>query len=113
MGARLDIYNSVAQSYQQYMTSTGPSAQQLKTESLERLNGFETDLMILASSAVIEAHRKLQVAQGEYDAEAFALLFQQLIKSIRRDLGHGSHYDESKLKFLMNSREDLRTTSHA
>lgn len=103
--AKLKLYPLVVQSYQQYMTSTGPTAQKIKTESLTKLNELETDLMLLASSSVIEIHRKLQAALDEYESESFALLVQQLIKSIRRDLGHASHYDESKLKFLLHASE--------
>ena len=111
MKSKLNLYKSVVEAYQQYPSMLHAPTQQTRTESIARLHQLETELAILASGPVIEAHRKLQVALEEKQEDNFARLFQQLVKSIRRDLGHGSGYDESKLRFLMQAEGETHSNT--
>jgi uncharacterized protein YciI len=108
MQAKLKIYQSVIEVYRHYL---GVELQPSPAELVARLNQLEAELTILASGPVIEAHRKLQVALEEKQEDNFAWLFQQLVKSIRRDLGHGSGYDESKLRFLMQAEGETHSSA--
>jgi len=97
MEAKLNLYMSLLGSYEQYIANP----QQAKTEILSKLSGLDTEVMILASNSVLNIHGKLESAINSHDDEIILNdLLQQLIKSIRRDLGHGPIYDDSKLKCL-------------
>ena len=114
MEAKLNLYKAVVEAYQQYPGVLHTPTQQTRAESIARLQQIETELAILASAPVIEAHRKLQVALETKQEDNFAPLLQLLVKSIRRDLGHGSGYDESKLRFLIQAEREThgRTPVH-
>lgn len=111
MKAKLNLYKSVVEAYQQYPGALHAPTQQTWTEPTARLHQLEAELTILASGPVIEAHRKLQVVLEEKQEDNFAPLFQQLVKSIRRDLGHGPGYDESKLRFLMQAEGETHSST--
>jgi hypothetical protein len=100
MEAKLNLYKSVVEAYQKNPGVLPAPTRQMQAESIARLQQLEAELTILASGPVIEAQRKLQTAFEGNETDSLATLFQQLVKSIRRDLGHGSGYDESKLRFL-------------
>ena len=98
MEAKLDLYRSLLGLYEQYFDSP----QQEKTEIVSKLARLESDVMILASNSVLNIHGKLKSALNSYeDEKKLAELLQQLIKSIRRDLGNGAIYDDSRLKYLL------------
>lgn len=102
--AKLILYISLVGLYEQYISGSQQPAQQTQTETITKLSELEAELLILASSAVIDVHGKLKAAvKNRGKSEKLAVLFQQFVKSIRRDLGHGPNYDESKLKFLVTS----------
>jgi flagellar motor component MotA len=98
--AKLELYKPVIQSYQQYIKAIYPLTQQVQTESLAKLNDLDIEMMVLASSPVMDAHHKLHNALGSHQDENLALLLQQLIKAMRRDLGHGVDYGKSRQEFL-------------
>ena len=96
--AKLNLYKSLLELYEQYIASP----QQGKTEILEKLAKLGPEMMILASNSVLNIHGKLESAiDSREDREILNGLLEQLIKSIRRDLGHGPIYDDSKLKNLI------------
>lgn len=97
--ARFALYKSVVDAYRQ---CTDTAHQPAQSELFDGLNRLEAELTILASGAVIEAQRKLRSAFENHETEAVEPLFHQLVKCIRRDLGHGSGYDESRLKFFLS-----------
>ena len=113
MEAKLNLYKSVVETYQQYPGVLHTPTQQTRVESIAGLQQLEAELTILASAPVIEAQRKLQTAIETKETDSLAILFQQLIKSIRRDLGHGSGYDESKLRFLKQDDPKYHSNIHA
>lgn len=96
--AKLNLYMSLLGLYEQYIANP----QQEKTEILSKLSKLESEMLILASNSVLNIHGKLESAINSHDDEIILNdLLQQLIKSIRRDLGHGPIYDDSKLKCLI------------
>jgi len=100
--AKLNLYMSLLGLYEQYIANP----QQGKAEILSKLSKLESEMMILASNSVLNIHGKLESAINSHDDEIILNdLLQQLIKSIRRDLGHGPIYDDSKLKCLITPRQ--------
>ena len=98
--AKLELYKPVIQSYQQYIKAIYPLTQQVQTKSLAKLNDLEIEMVVLASSPVMDAHHKLHNALGSHQDENLALLLPQLIKGMCRDLGHGVDYGKSRQEFL-------------
>ena len=99
MEAKLDLYKSLLGLYEQYLA--GP--QQGKSEILEKLDELESEVLILSGNSVLNIHGKLKSALNKHeDGKILADLLQQLIKSIRRDLGNGPVYDDSKLMDLIS-----------
>ena len=113
MEAKLNLYRSIVEVYQQFPGALHAPTQQTRAESIAKLHQLETELTILASGHVIEAQRKLQKAVEDKEVDSLTMLFQQLVKSIRRDLGHGSGYDESKLRFLRQEDRESHAGTHA
>ena len=106
MEAKLNLYKSLVALYEQYVSNEKQPSQKEKTEILTSLKKLESEMLILASSSVLSIHGKLETElHDQQGREKLVSLFQQLIKSIRRDLGHGKNYDETKLKFLINSEK--------
>ena len=104
MEAKLNLYKSLVGLYEQYISNEKQPSQKEKSEILISLKELESEMLILASSSVLGIHGKLETElHDQHCREKLISLFQQLIKSIRRDLGHGKNYDETKLKFLINS----------
>ena len=100
--AKLNLYMSLIGLYEQYIARP----QQGTAEILSRLSRLDSEVMILASNSVLSIHGKLESAINNHaDGKILSDLFQQLIKSIRRDLGHGPIYDDSKLKCLITSSQ--------
>jgi len=96
--AKLNLYKSLLGLYEQYIANP----QQGTAEILAKLGKLESEVLILASNSVLNIHGKLQSALNSHEDEKILTdLLQQLIKSIRRDLGHGPIYDDSKLKCLI------------
>lgn len=111
--AKLELYKLLIKLYQQCITIPKQPAQQDKTEILSSLNELESELLILASSSVLSVHGKLKAGLHEtIGREKLDALLQQLIKSIRYDLGHGQSYDETKLKFLISPAQ-LKNNHHS
>lgn len=98
---KIDLYKSLIGLYEQYF-SGAESGMGSQTDLLTSLAALNAELTVIAGSAVIESHRKLEAAlshcEGDDKSQA---LYQQLIKKMRLDLGHGTHIDETKLKFLV------------
>ncbi len=81
----------------------------VETETRQEFEELKAEMQILSSSSVLEAYAKLD--QAMLAGESTDILFKQLIKSMRRDLGHGSGYDENRLKFLLASNLQRATES--
>jgi len=98
---KLRLYQSLIEVYiPVFKASTQPSHQALR----DSLDALWTDLQILSTSRVLDCHTRLEAAiYDRQPSKQIEELFQKLIKAIRRDLGHGTHYDETKLKILLNS----------
>ena len=109
---KLALYKLLVKLYEQYITNSKQPSQKEKSEILTSLKELESEMLILASSSVLSIHGKLETGlHDQQDREKLVSLFQQLIKNIRRDLGHGKNYDETKLKFLINS-EQFKNNQH-
>lgn len=99
--SKIDLYKSLVGLYEQYFYGT-ESGMGSEKNLLTNLAALNADLTVIAGSAVIESHRKLEAALSHSeDSDKSQVLYQQLIKKMRLDLGHGTHIDESKLKFLV------------
>ena len=110
MEAQLEIYKPLVHLFEQYLVNDQGSTPKIITELLEKLANLESDLLILASGPVLDVHGKLVNAIGEQDSdENVNRLFQQLVRNIRRDLGHGPSSNESRLKFLVSSNRNENT----
>ena len=82
------------------------------SELLAKLDELESEVLILSGNSVLNIHGKLKSALNKHeDGKILADLLQQLIKSIRRDLGNGPVYDDSKLMDLISSGHVENTDS--
>ena len=103
-GAKLQLYKSMVEAYKPYFSYLGQPSQQCCSEVLTRLTEFEAEAQILSAGDVLGIHRKLESALRNGDErDQVDKLFQNLIKSIRRDLGHAPSHIESKLSFLVQT----------
>ena len=110
--AKLRLYKSLVEIYKPYFVSPDQPPHQVYSDVLTNLSEIKTEMQILSGGTVLGIHQKLEAAlQNRDDGEQVKILFQKLIKSIRRDLGHGSNFDESKLTFLINSSRVENTES--
>ena len=104
LDAKLRLYMSLVETYKTFLTSRDQPSQQLYSDVLTSLSKRESDMQILAAAAVLEKHEKLETALHNRDGQdRVNILFQNLIKSIRNDLGHAPGYIESKLNFLVQT----------
>ncbi len=109
MEAKLNLYKSLVRLYEQSITNP----QEGKTEILEKLSKLKSEVLILASSSVLNIHGKLEsYLNGHQEDNELTDLYQQLIKCIRRDLGHSPIYDESKLKLFITSCQHKNADRH-
>lgn len=112
---KLRLYKSLVDIYKPYFASPNQDLRQIYSDMAARLREIEAEMQILSAGAVIEVHGKLEAAlRNRDDRKQINVLYQKLIKCIRRDLGHGSNFDESKLTFLVNSGrvENTGSTGH-
>lgn len=104
LDAKLRLYMSLVETYKSFLTSRDQPSQQLHSDVLTSLSKMESDMQILAAAAVLEKHEKLETALRNRDRQDHVnTLFQNLIKSIRNDLGHAPSHIESKLSFLVQT----------
>jgi hypothetical protein len=104
LDAKLRLYRTLVETYKTFLTSVDQPSQQLYSDVLTSLSKVESDMQILAAAAVLEKHEKLETALQNRDGQdRVNALFQNLIKSIRNDLGHAPGYIESRLSFLVQS----------
>ena len=105
--AKLQLYKSLIESYRPCFEEGVEPDYQLYKDTLNKLDELQVDMQIVSSNAVIEAHQRLSTALANRDEQdRLNSLFQQLIKNVRQDLGHGSGYDETRLKFLLLSSQN-------
>lgn len=66
---------------------------------------MNAELQILSAGAVLENYAKLEAALHNREQPGkINQLIEKLIKSIRRELAHGSGHDETRLKFLVTPK---------
>jgi hypothetical protein len=104
LDAKLRLYMSLVAAYKALFTSRDQPSQQIYSDVLTSLSMIESDMQILSAAAVLENHEKLETALHSREGrDRVNELFQNLIKSIRRDLGHAPSHIESKLNFLVQT----------
>ncbi len=111
MESKIELYKSLCALYERYFSSND-SAINNQQDMLESLDAIKTEFNLIADSSVIEVYRKLESAlmkTVEYNEQL--ALYQQLIIKMRKDLGHGTHIDESRLKFLVSINKDGKADS--
>jgi hypothetical protein len=97
---KLSLYKTLLGLYEQYLAKP----QQEKNEILAKLDKLESEVLILSGNSVLNIHGKLKSALSSCEDEKILTdLLQQLLKSIRRDLGNGAIYNDSILKCLIKS----------
>ena len=110
--AKIDLYKSMAGLYEEYFSGAQSGAMKSQQDVLTRLDAINAELSVIAGSAVIEAHRKLKATlSNREDDDKSQALYQQLIKIMRHDLGHGTHIDETKMKFLLTRDQAVDSDS--
>ncbi|MDH3469535.1 MAG: hypothetical protein OES26_27230 [Gammaproteobacteria bacterium] len=99
--AKLGLYKSLVEAYATYFTASDQSS---PATIFAKLEALQAELQILSSSSVLESHGRLAAAlRDRQPRERIEDLFRKLVKNIRRDMGHGAQYDESRLKFLITT----------
>ncbi len=99
---KIDLYKTMVEVYEVYFSALQAGIKTQQQDALLKLQGKAAELNVAAGSAVIECFRKLdQSIQNHDSVDSQTSQYQQLIKKMRQDLGHGSNLDETRLKFLI------------
>lgn len=72
------------------------------SEYIGKLARLKSELVLLGSGSVLETHRKLEnlLSANSEDYNKLNGLLNQLVKNIRRDLGHRQSLEENKIKLF-------------
>ncbi|MCP4494534.1 MAG: hypothetical protein GY820_45630 [Gammaproteobacteria bacterium] len=105
--AKRQLYKTLVEGLKPFFATPDQLSQQDYSQVQDNLHGIMAEIQILASAAVLDSVSKLEIALGDrHDAEAIIAVIEKLVKNIRRDLGHGANYDETRLKYLVSSRTE-------
>ncbi len=100
VGAKINLYKTLVDLYESYLSVSQAATVQSQKETLARISELNAEMTILADSSVIKAYRNLLEAISNNEAvEKLTVLYQQLIRKMRQDIGHGTGIQESKLGF--------------
>ena len=109
---KINLYRTLVELYESYLSGSQATIAQSQKEIQIRLVELSADMTLLADSSVIEAHRKLEAAViNREDENMQRLLYQQLIRKMRQDLGHGTNIEETRLRFLVTSGQNAQSSS--
>ncbi|TKB25853.1 hypothetical protein FCL47_12210 [Desulfopila sp. IMCC35006] len=111
VGAKINLYKTLVDLYGSYLSVSQAATAQSQKKTLGRISELNAEMTILADSSVIEAHRKLVEAISNNEAvEKLTVLYQQLIRKMRQDMGHSISIEESKLRFHKTGEHFLSKT---
>jgi hypothetical protein len=104
--AKLRLYQSLVEAYKPYFADSEQTSQQTMAGVCASLDALQAEMQVLSASSVLESHGKLEAALRNREAQQLVEeMFQKLVNAIRRDLGHGAHYDESREEREGDKRE--------
>ena len=110
--AKINLYKTMVDLYESYLSGSQASTAQSQKEIQIRLGELNADMTLVADSSVIEAHRKLEAAvSNREDDNRLQPLYQQLIRKMRQDLEHCTNIEETRLRFLVNSGQTAQSGS--
>ncbi len=102
---KLRLYEALVESCRPVFAPADRPAQRAYAGALASLAAIDAEMQILAAGPVLATYGKLAAAlRDRDDPKQINSLWQRLVKSIRRDLGHGSSYDETKFKLMIVAR---------
>ncbi len=109
--ARHEVFAHAIDLYQRYIESANAINNSEQDVVLTEIARVESDIMLLAGGASLNAHYELKQAieSGEADYDRLTNLFGQLVKGFRRDLGHAYNYEELKFSDLLASNPNEQT----
>ena len=109
---KINLYKTLVDLYESYLSGSQATTAQSQNEIQIRLGELNADMTLVACSSVIEAHRKLEAAVSHHeDDDKLQPLYQQLIRKMRHDLGHGTNIEETRLRFLVTSGQPAQSGS--
>ena len=105
--SKLRLYSSLVEIYKPAALENRSDKNKVRQYILSNLETIESELQIIAAGPVLAQHKKLRQNLTETGKEEeFASLYQQLIKVIRRDLGHSDSQMMNKIDLLSLQKSD-------